>query len=134
MPYNKFGYYPSYSSETMTITIGYYASATAPDDSYIETEVPMVWEICPTCRGAGTQALHGIALTSEDLADWHEDEFDAYKSGDYDTPCSAGCDHGKIKTPDLSSLTEDERDGLDRVDREMYEMYAMEAAERRAGC
>lgn len=51
--------------------------------------VPSDW--CENCQGRGMVALHGIALTAEDLEDWSEEEVDQYVTGKFDTICDI-CD------------------------------------------
>jgi hypothetical protein len=51
--------------------------------------VPDDW--CENCRGTGTTALNGAALTAQDLEEWSEDELADYASGQYDTVCDI-CD------------------------------------------
>ena len=53
---------------------------------------------CPTCRGKGTQALYGIALTQADREDWSDDELDDYKNGLYDTPCGDCGGDGQVES------------------------------------
>lgn len=49
---------------------------------------------CPTCNGRGIQSLHGIALTSDVIAEWSQDELDDYRNGVYDNACDT-CDGAK---------------------------------------
>ena len=46
------------------------------------------WIVCPDCDGEGKHALHGIALTQDDIEEAGGEEFlDDYMSGAYDTVC-----------------------------------------------
>jgi hypothetical protein len=73
------------------------------DDGFEEVvEVPSKWEICNACRGEGVRALHGMAITSSEWAEWDPEEQEGYFRGDYDTPCV--CEGGKVRVPDLDAL------------------------------
>lgn len=98
-----------------------------------EIELPGRFAVCPCCDGRGVRALHGIAITSDEFSEWHQDERDAYFSGGYDTTCES-CQGARV----VVVLDED------RCDPALLEQYrqqqedeaedrAMAAAERRMG-
>jgi hypothetical protein len=102
------------------------------NDEGEEISLPVKFEVCPTCEGKGTQALHGLEVTDmvRDDPEFAEDYF----RGFYDTIC-AGCrgqrvvevvDERRLDAPTLKLWHE-------WCDAEA-ELRAMEAAERRMGC
>ena len=56
---------------------------------------------CPDCRGNGTVALHGIAITADEFHEWHEDEQESYRNGDYDTVCETCGGKGTVTQEEL---------------------------------
>ena len=98
-----------------------------------EIAVPGVWEICDNCQGNGYQALHGIAFTAEDLADWDQDELQAYYQGDYDTRCPECNATGKVSVPDLTELTPAQVRYYREVQSHMAEAERYAEMERRLG-
>ena len=68
--------------------------------------VPDDW--CETCRGTGTQALHGIAITSDEYSTWSEDMVADYFGGAYDTACDMCGGSGRIDPDEALSRHEDE--------------------------
>jgi hypothetical protein len=73
------------------------------------------WIVCPDCHGEGKHALHGIALTESDRAEWSEDELEDYREGLYDTLCVT-C-HGRTTSPrdDLEAYWEGVREARIRA-------------------
>lgn len=101
-------------------------------------DLPARWEICPRCRGEGKHvnpAVDGPGISPEEFRE--DPEFgEAYHRGDYDIPCEAGCDHGKVLVVEEKGLSATQRQTLrlwHRQQREVRECYRMEAAERRMG-
>jgi hypothetical protein len=68
--------------------------------------VPDDW--CERCRGKGTVALHGIAITSEEWwgPDWDDESREAYLDGFYDTPCDVCGGSGRIDPEELADRLE----------------------------
>lgn len=100
-------------------------------------EVPFKWEICTDCYGEGTcdNPAFSNGISGEEWAnEWGQDEREAYLSGAYDVRCDVCEGTGKVKAPDLSALSPDEREAYEQhLDNEAY--YERErAAERRMGC
>jgi RecJ-like exonuclease len=62
---------------------------------------------CEACRGTGQVALHGIALTSFDLAEWSQEELEDYAVGNYDTPCEVCRGSGHVSGEDAQAYYED---------------------------
>ena len=66
----------------------------------VEEEIPTKLALCNTCDGKGYRALHGIALTQDDLADWSQEEKETYMDGGYNTPCGTCRGTGRINVID----------------------------------
>ncbi len=64
---------------------------------------------CPECRGKGTLALHGMAITADEWngPDWDDDMRDNYMAGHYDTLCEFCNGRGHVITEQLRELYED---------------------------
>jgi RecJ-like exonuclease len=70
------------------------------EEGTFDRPLPSKWEICTACRGEGHRALHGIAITQDEWADWDDEDKETYRTGGYDTPCD-NCDgSGKVRTLD----------------------------------
>ena len=100
--------------------------------------LPSRWEICSRCRGNGTivnPAVDGSGISPDEFREDPDFE-EAYRRGDYDIPCVADCDNGKVRVPDEERMTAEHR-RIYKVwrqqQREVRESYRMEAAERRMG-
>jgi RecJ-like exonuclease len=102
------------------------------NDDGEEISLPVKFAVCPTCRGKGTQALHGLEVTEmvREDPDFAED----YWSGGYDHPCDE-CKGERV----VEVVDEDRCDPatlklwFEWCDAEA-ETRAMEEAERRMGC
>lgn len=57
-------------------------------------EVPDDW--CEDCKGTGKRALHGMAYSASEIAQWSPEEVESYISGDYDTVCEFCDGDGKV--------------------------------------
>jgi hypothetical protein len=58
-------------------------------DEYVDEEVPIHFEVCPTCEGKGSHVNPSIdseGLGAEDFAEDPDFE-DDYRAGTYDVPC-----------------------------------------------
>lgn len=96
------------------------------------------WQICERCNGYGHHDhpafRNGITSDEWHGPDWDDDSREAYLRGDYDVPCEAGCENGKVKVPIVSRLTFAEKRELveqRRRDRARRECDAEHRAEMR---
>jgi hypothetical protein len=107
---------------------------TTINDEGDEVTLPSRWAICDDCNGDGTHALHGIAITASEWAEWGEDDQDTYRRGGYDTTCETCGGTGKVREVDEDrcdpALLRSYQDGQ----RELAESYAISAMERAYGC
>jgi len=73
-------------------------------------QVPDDW--CERCRGKGTQALHGIAITSDEFygPDWDAQMREDYMNGLYDTPCTLCGGSGRIDPEEAAYRREREHE------------------------
>jgi hypothetical protein len=107
------------------------------DGEEISVEVSTHWAICPCCEGEGRvdNPAFSNGISGEEWAnEWDEDEREAYMSGAYDVRCDECGGSGKVREPNLSSLTEEERKAYEEhLDAERYHALEREA-EMRYGC
>ena len=96
-----------------------------------DIEMPVAFEVCPTCKGKGVHVNPSIdshGLTAEDFADDPEFAID-YKRGVYDVSCY-GC-RGRRVVP--VPIRASHRRLIEYHRRAEWQMAAEEAAERRMG-
>lgn len=118
---------------TLTITIE------DEEGDELEVEFPAKYEVCGVCRGKATHvnpAIDDNGITGAEMAEWHDDEREAYFSGAYDVPCY-GC-RGKrvVPTLDEGRCTETQKARLDDYERALQDeadYQACCAAERAMG-
>lgn len=103
------------------------------DENDQEIRLPTHKIVCPDCRGEGTHALHGLAITADEWAEWDEDDRETYRNGGYDTVCETcnglrvldEVDEGQMSPEELQSWHEWERDA--------WAMASIERSERMIG-
>jgi hypothetical protein len=103
------------------------------DELDTELALPTAWAICDDCRGNGTRALHGIAITSDEWADWDDEDRHAYLSGHYDTICQACDGSGKVEIVDEERCPPEVLAQYHRDQTELASLNQMEAMERAMG-
>jgi hypothetical protein len=125
-------YYPRMTKHTDTVEIFFYDS----EGEEVTLDVPFKWEICDRCDGKGQ---HDNPAFSDGISgeewnnEWDDEERESYMRGAYDVRCENDCDNGKVRSPDLTGLTEEQRkDYEDHLDQEAYNDRER-AAERRWG-
>lgn len=71
------------------------------------------WEICDRCRGNGQidHPAFSNGITSDEWAEWGDEDRENYLSGMYDIPCP-DCTAGKVKVPIIARLTFSEKRDL----------------------
>lgn len=103
----------------------------------VTLDVPFRWEICDRCNGEGRHDHPAFSdgISGEEWAnEWDDDERESYMSGAYDVRCENDCDNGKVRVPNLDTLTDEQRADYEaHLDAERYSEMER-AAERRAGC
>lgn len=84
-----------------------------------EYTVPMMYEICPQCKGHGNRAMGGMAFTSSEFVERFDDADDraAYFSGRYDTLCEVCNGSGKVEMEDITVLPQDVQDDYRRQEK-----------------
>ena len=95
-------------------------------------ELPGKWEICESCDGNGSHALHGMAIFPND-GSWDEESLDDYFAGVYDTHCEECKGSGKVVAVNESQCDQDTLQQYYRHQAEESAMAATYAAERRMG-
>lgn len=96
--------------------------------------LPSRWAICDTCEGDGSRALHGIAITADEWAEWDDDEREGYLSGRYDTVCDECGGSGKVRVIDEAATDPELLEAFHQQQAELAESYAISRMERMYGC
>jgi hypothetical protein len=94
------------------------------DDEEQDVEVPVRYEVCPTCEGQGSHVNPSVdcdGLTAEDFAE-DPDFAEDYVSGCYDVPCYE-CSGQRV----IAVIDED------RCDKEILEKWRQQEKKRRGG-
>ncbi len=76
------------------------------DESSIR--LPAHHEVCGRCAGTGTHcnpSIDGNGITSEEWADWSEEEQESYFSGAYDVTCEECGGKRVVLVPDVDAFT-----------------------------
>lgn len=97
-----------------------------------------IWVICWRCEGHGKvdHPAFSNGITSSEWAEWEPEERQNYFNGAYDVPCDTCKGSGKVKAPDIQSMTFEEKRELVlqlREQREEAEYQRMWAYERSMG-
>lgn len=126
-------WYTEFDEKKMVATVTLYNEE---DHSESDEDIPVLFEVCPTCNGKGKHVNPSIdcnGLTAEDFAE-DPDFAESYISGMYDVPCY-GCD-GRRVVP----VVDEERTPRDLLAK-LHQKWQDEAdyratvmAERRFGC
>lgn len=103
------------------------------DDEGVEVELPLRWEICGTCSGAGTSSAYLGAFTSDDMADDPEFACD-YMNGEYDRQCDVCHGSGKVQVVDEDRLSPELLKQYEEAVTEEMNYRAEVEMERRMGC
>jgi hypothetical protein len=100
-----------------------------------EVKLPMKWELCPVCNGAGTHVNPSIDAGGISSEDFEEDpDFrERYMAGDYDVTCNRCARRTTVPVVDLDRLKPEQRAAWDRQQREERADYYERMAELRAG-
>ncbi|MGH6792165.1 MAG: hypothetical protein ACRECF_05440 [Methyloceanibacter sp.] len=99
------------------------------DDDGGERELPLRFEICPTCDGHGQSSAYLGAFTGDQMRE-DPDFADDYRRGRYDRACDECGGTGKVKAPDWKRISAADRKAYERQEREDAECRAIERAER----
>jgi RecJ-like exonuclease len=104
-------------------------------DELQEISVSTKWEICERCEGNGKHDPESFSngFTASEFNELFDDEDsqEDYFNGRYDVACRECNTSGKVRVPDLSSLTDEQREGYERALEERADYERECAAERR---
>jgi hypothetical protein len=108
------------------------------DDEESEHEVPIKFEVCETCDGAGTHVNPSVDSNGLTAADFAEDPDFAedYISGAYDVQCYECGGHRVVPVIDEERLNDEQKELLKKLDKQNEERAASRRereAERRMG-
>ena len=106
------------------------------DGDEISVEVSSKWEICECCHGEGRTDNPAFAdgIPAEEWNhEWDYEEREAYMSGAYDVRCDECDGTGKVRSPNLDELSEEQRKDYDAYLEEKYYNDREREAERRWG-
>jgi RecJ-like exonuclease len=101
-----------------------------------QVEVPVKYEVCPTCDGKGTHvnpAIDAGGITSSEWEEWDDEDRESYMSGAYDVRCYE-C-QGKRVVPVLDRDRTDPKvvEAIDTQERALAECERESRAERMMG-
>jgi hypothetical protein len=102
---------------------------------YVETPLPVEFQVCPLCQGRGAHVNPSIdahGLSGEDFAE-DPDFAEDYFSGRYDQTCNECHGLRVVEGVDRDACPPALLALYDQQQQELAEMYAIEAAERRMG-
>lgn len=108
------------------------------EDGYDEeVELPMKYEVCPTCQGRGSHVnpsidSHGITAEEWDR-DWDDEDRQMYMSGEYDVPCYECGGKRVVETVDESRCSPEHLAAWDEQCRQEAMDRATERMERMMG-
>jgi len=101
-----------------------------------EVELPTRREVCGRCNGDGhhtNPSIDGNGITSDEWAEWDDDEKDGYLSGRYDVPCEECHGRNVVDVVDYDALTPEYRALWEQQVAYDHEYQREVAAERRMG-
>jgi hypothetical protein len=102
----------------------------------IEVQVPVKFEVCPTCEGKGTHVNPSVdagGLTAEDFAE-DPDFAEEYMSGTYDVGCYECKGERVVPVIDRERADPKVIEALDKQAEDRAQYRAEVEAERRMGC
>lgn len=82
-------------------------------------------EICDDCRGEGHNSRHLGVFDRETIDEMDEEQWEWYRSGVYDRPCSACGGSGKVREIDTDAMPDDVRQWIEQYQNDTYN-HAME--------
>lgn len=127
-------WYESFDERRMIIVVNLYDD----DGNDVPHELPVKFDVCPTCRGNGSHVNPSIDCNGLSYDDFNEDpDFrEEYMSGRYDVQCY-GCD-GKRVVPQIAEerFTQEHKDILAKLRQQQEDendFRRIQEAERRMG-
>ena len=125
-----------YDDDRMTATRGYFhtteAQALRDFAEHHGIQVAYKNELCGSCDGEGSRALHGLVISGEALED--RDFMEDYMGGEYDTRCEDCNGEKVVKVPDLDRMDDATKKAWERWMRDVRRDNAESLSEMRAGC
>ena len=102
------------------------------DGEETEVTLPTKFEVCPRCEGKGTHvnpSIDGNGITSDQWAEWTDDERDDYFNGVYDVTCYTCRGANVVPVVDRKRATSAQLKAYDRQTRDMAEIDAIQRQE-----
>jgi DnaJ-class molecular chaperone len=89
-------------------------------------------ELCHSCDGEGSRALHGLVVSQEAMED--QDFMEDYFGGKYDTKCEDCNGEKVVRVANTDAMTEEQQKAWRRYLRDVRSANAESLAELRMGC
>jgi hypothetical protein len=126
-------WYESFDEKSMVATVTVYDGEADIEE---ELDIPVKFEVCPTCEGRGKHVNPSIDCDGLTAKDFREDPdlADGYFSGRCDVTCY-GCGGNRVvPVPDESRCDTEDLAKLNAYLDEQVEFRRLQEAERRMGC